>query len=852
MAGSRIAGITIEIDGNTTKLQSALKNVNSTLNTTKNALKDVDKLLKFNPGNADLLRQKQQLLTQQIENTKTKLDTLREAMDQMKNSDGFDENSQDAQNLQREIIDTETALRQLEEQAKQASSVLGSQMQAAGESIKNVGENITNVGESLSKNITAPITALGGASIAAFNDVDGGLDSIVKKTGATGEELAEMQTMMEEIATSIPTSFETAGDAIGQVATRFDLSGSELQALSEQFIKFAEINDTDVVGAINGVQSAMAMFDMETDSAGDALDILTKASQDTGTSIDEVTNAMVTNGTALKEMGFGFDTAAGFLASLNENGVDASSVMTGLKRALQRATAEGKPLDDALAELQESMIGAADDTEAAQIAMELFGNKAGPTIADAVRDGRISFDELSNTVTDWGNAVSNTFEKTQDPIDSWKTTLNQVKLVGADLGATLGEVLAPILEKIAEKVKELRDKWNSLSDSQKELIIKIAGIAAAVGPILVIFGKLTSGVGSLVAGGGKLLTLFSSLGGGGAAIGAAAGPILGVVAAVAALIAIFATLWQNNEDFREQVTTLWETIKEKVSGIIETLKVIFSEFVALVSAIWDQWGEQIMAVVTAVFGYVSTFIDGVLQFIRNIISVVTAIIHGDWSAAWEAIKATFSGVWETIKGLVSGAMEYIRSIIALAWEVIKDVFGNAWEAIKTKVSTAVENIKSTVSEKFEAIKQKIITPIEQARDKIKEIIDRIKGFFSSFNFQIPHIKLPHLQITGELSLVPPSVPKFSVEWYKKAYDNPYLFSQPTVIGYKGFGDGNGSEMVYGHDNLMRDITDAMARGINSDAIYNAVREGAADSKTSVVIGTREFARILKNMGVVMV
>lgn len=827
-----IKGITIEIGGDTKQLESALKNVNKTLTSTKTSLKEVDRLLKFNPTSTELLRQKQNLLKTAIGETKTKLDTLREAMEQMKSQDGFDENSRDAQELQREIIKTEQELKRLEEQARSASSILGSQMQAVGQNIKDVGDKISSVGDSLTKNLTVPLVGVGAATIKAFSDVDNGLDIIVAKTGATGEELDAMRESMETLATEIPTDFETAGAAVGEVNTRFGLTGQALEDLSGKFIKFAQLNDTDVSSAIDSVQAAMAAFSVATEDAGAFLDTLNVAAQKTGTNVDGIASAMTTNAAALKEMGLNASDAAFFIAELNKNGIDASAVMTGLKRAFANATADGKTLDDALADLQDTMTSSETDTEAYAAAMELFGNRAGPALATALKDGRLSLDALGTSLDDNLGNIETTFENTLDPPDEFRKTMNRVKLTVASLGTTLLNALLPVIEKVRETVENLQEKWEELDEGQKNTIIKVAGIVAALGPLLSIVGRVTSGVGSLTILGGKALTMFSGLGASagaaGAGIGASLAPILAVVAAVAALIAVFVKLYQENEDFRNKVNEVWPEIKETISGTLETLRETFQSFVDFVSLIWDQWGEEIWAVVAVKFEQVKVTIQGVLAVIQGLMQTFSAVIQGDWSGAWESLKSTAQVYLETLNSYIGSQMESIKAKFELAGAVINTIFGGAFDRLKSSVTQKIEDLKS----------------------KIQNVIDRIKQIFR-FDFPTPHIKLPHLTITGSLSLNPPSVPSFGVQWYRKAYENPFLFTQPTVIAGTGFGDGPGAEIVYGRDNLMKDIAAAAGGGIRPELIYEAVREGASDAKTTVVIDNREFARILRNAGVAL-
>ena len=412
-----------------------------------------------------------------------------------------------------------------------------------------IGKKMNSAGTAMTKGLTAPIMAVGTASVAAWRSVDEGLDTIVQKTGASGEALDDMSQILRNLTTTIPTDFATAGTAIGEVNTRFGVTGQALEDLSAQFIKFAELNGTDVNSSIDSVQAAMAAFGLEAEDAADVLDILNKAGQNTGVPMDKLAQSLLTNSTALQEMGFGINTSIGFLSSLEKSGVDSSAVMTGLKKALQNATKDGVSMSDALADLQEQMANASTDTEAAQAAMELFGAKAGPAIAQAVEDGRLSFDELTNTVTDRGDSVSTTFEETQDPLDQFQTTMNELKLVGADLVDAAAPLITDVLGGLATGVKDLSEAWNGLSPEMQETIIKIAGVAAVAGPLLVIGGKAIGGISTLVGGIGSLTGSLGSVASaagtaaapvsaaGGAIQGAAAGAISMIGAAVALFIA---------------------------------------------------------------------------------------------------------------------------------------------------------------------------------------------------------------------------------------------------------------------------------------------------------------------------
>ncbi len=579
MARKTIQGITIEIGGNTTKLQNALKGAESKIKDTQNALKDVGKLLKLDPSNVQLLTQKQNLLKESIEATGDKLRTLKDAAAEANDQLARGEISQaqyDA--LQREIVETENDLKSLTREMKDFGSVGAQQLAAVGEKVKGVGEGMQKAGTAMSKYVTAPIVAAGAASVAAFNEVDDGLDIIVKKTGATGKALDDMEARAMNLATTIPTDFRTAGEAIGEVSTRFDLTGDALEALSAKFIKYADLNDTSVSASIDSVQAAMAAFDVSADKAGNVLDILNRASHETGVDVNRLTDDLTANATALREMGFRINGATGFLARLNKNGLDSSAVLSGMKKALQNATKQGKTMSQALGEMEQSILSAKSETEAMRIASELFGAKSAPAMVKAIREGRISFDEMSNAVRQTANSVDRTFEETLDPMDEFKTTLNELKIIGTDLVRSAAPLIKSVAEALKNAVQGLRAAWESLSPAMQENIIQFAGVAAAVGPVLLVGGKLVSGIGTLMTLGPQIVGIVSTVKGALSGLWAlmAANPVGAIIAAVAALGAAFMHFWNTSEAFRDFWKNLWEGLKTTVKNAVDKIREFFS------------------------------------------------------------------------------------------------------------------------------------------------------------------------------------------------------------------------------------------------------------------------------------
>ena len=322
MAASTIKGITIEIGGDTTKLDKVLTGVNKEARDIQKELKEVEKALKLDPKNTELLAQKQTLLKEAVEATSQKLDVLKEAEAQVQKQFKNGEISEEQYRaLQREIVKTEAELKNLKEAAEKGNSTL----EKVGEITGKIGEKSTALGKKLLP-VTGAITGLGAASIAAFNELDTGYDTIITKTGASGEALEGLQESMDNVFSSLPIEAEEAGIAIGEVNTRFGETGKTLEDLSTKFIQFANINGTDLNGAIDSVDAIMTKFGVDASQTGNVLGLLTKAGQDTGISMDTLQNS-------LKEMGLDLTSSVNLLAQFEANGVDATTALAGLKKA---------------------------------------------------------------------------------------------------------------------------------------------------------------------------------------------------------------------------------------------------------------------------------------------------------------------------------------------------------------------------------------------------------------------------------------------------------------------------------------------------------------------------------------
>lgn len=667
MASNRIKGITIEIGGDTSNLQKSLSGVDKALSNTQAQLRDVNKLLKLDPHNTELLAQKQRLLGDAIKGTEDKLNALKDASKQAEEALKSGAMTRDQYDgLQREIIETENSLKNLKEQAQETEKSM-SKMAEISDKMGAVAKKTEEVGKGLTKNVTAPIIGVGAAAYGAFNEVDNGLDTIAKKTGATGNELKSLEETAKNVFGSMPVDIGDVGEAVGEIYTRFGSTGTELETLTKDFLKFASINNTDVESSIASVDKIMEKFGVDSNQTMNVLGLLTKASQRSGISIDSLESSLQSSGAQLKEMGFGLTESVNLLAQLEANGVDSSTAMAGFKKAVANATAEGKSADQALAEMIDKIKHAQSDVGALEYATELFGSKGAPEMTQAIREGRLSIDDLSGSLTDYSTTVEDTFGATLDSSDEAKIAFNNLKLAGSELGGTIGTVLTPIIQKLSDAFRGLSDWYKSLSPQQQEMVVKIALIAATIGPLLIVLAKLIAAVQTIMtvlpAVKGAILAVNGAL---------AANPIAAVVAAIALLVAGFVALWNNCEEFREFWIGLWEALKEGASVVIDGIGTAFTQLGEGFSVV----GDGIMLLFTSIgdaFSGLGDTLGTIASTIQDAFQTMGDTVGGIFQTMWDVIKGVVNTIIGGINGMISGIEGGLNAVIGalntLHWEI---------------------------------------------------------------------------------------------------------------------------------------------------------------------------------------
>lgn len=575
----------------------------------------------------------------------------------------------------------------------------------AGEKLKKAGDSIGKVGKSLTQKVTVPLMAVGAASMAAFNEVDAGTDTIVQKTGASGKALDEMQNSMKNLASEIPTDFETAGSAIGEVNTRFGSTGKELENLSGKFIKFADLNGTDVSTSIDNVSSVLNSFGMDSSKAGGMLDVLNTVGQQTGLSMDQLANDISSNAAQLKDMGFNATQSAQFLGNVEMSGMNTGVAMAAMKKAMKNAADNGMTLDQALGKFSKTMKSNQSDTKKLNAAYDLFGTKGGAAIYNAMKTGKLSLDGFTKDMGKFSGSVNNTFKTTLDPMDQFKMTMNDMKSTGADIGNSIATVVAPQLKKLSGFLKDLSAKWKNLTPGQQNFIVKLAMVAAAVGPVVIGIGKFVTALGQIRKAMAAAKAAFGILKGAGALF---AGPFGIVIAVIAAVVIAFILLYTKCKPFRNFINGLGKAIAK-----------VFKALPGVISGA----GKKIGSAIKTVGGFFKKFGSGVKSSVKFAANSAKA----NMSAMKASFKKNGGGIKGVFAAMGTGIVNSAKTKFALMNKITGGKLGQFASLAKSKMKQASQNIKSGLTTGINFIKSLPQKALTWGKDFLDGLIKGIKS-----------------------------------------------------------------------------------------------------------------------------
>ena len=748
-----IKGITIEIGSDTKKFKSGLAELNKSSKELQNELKYVNQALKHDPKNTELLRQKQELLTKSVSETKSKLEALKAAKEKADKdmASGTEVNQEEYRRLVREISTTKNSLKNLTKEMKNFGSVSAQQIAAAGEDVQEFGGKIETVGKKVSVASATSAAALG-ASVKLASDYTDAVAKVGTVADLQSVSLEKLRDDMLQLSTETGRGAGEIADATYQ-AISASVDTADAVSFVGTSVGLAKAGFLETADAVDVLTTIINAYGLEASDAGRLSDILIQTQNDGKTTVNELSQSMGQVIPLASAYGVNIENLAASYAQLTKNGVATAQAGTYLKSMLNelgdsgsdvgeilksktgksfgQLMNDGMSLGDVLGILNDSVNG---DSEA--LAGLWSSSEAGTGALSILSSGVGAFnDELGNMQDSTGN-VADALETLSTPSAKAQESLNAVKNAGIELGSAALEAIAPLLEQLAETVKSLTERFSNLSPATQTVIVAVMAILAALGPVIIIIGQLITAVGTIMTVAPAVATALGAVK---IAIAAIGGPVTIVIAVITALVLKLIHAYNTSEEFRNKVNAVFDAVGNKVNAAINTIIGVFQSGIAYyknaVSDIRAAWSE----LVSWFSGKVSDFVSigkNVLMGLWNGINDKVGWLKGKVKGVVDKIKSWFTGKdgfdthspskWsEKICGFVMQGLairfekdNVVAKAARAAIRKIKAVITGEMDTIPAEtVKSTAEKIKTAIADEIDAVNAEISRIQKEAEDE---------------------------------------------------------------------------------------------------------------------------------------
>lgn len=729
--------------------------------------------------------------------------------------------------LDLDISKFKSALSEAQKEAQESAKTLENTL---GNGLKGVGDTLSSAGSVLTKGITTPIIGAGAAAIKTTADFDSSMSKVSAVSGAVGKDFEALRSKAREMGATTKFSASDAADAMNYMAMAGWKTEDMLGGISG-IMNLAAASGEDLATTSDIVTDALTAFGKSAEDSGRLADIMAAASSNANTNVAMMGESFKYVAPVAGAMGYTMEDTALAIGLLANSGIKAGQGGTALRTML---TNLAKPTDDIKYKMNQLGISLEDGEgnmyslrEVMGQLRESFSNIRMPAdefqssmadIQSKFDEGKISEDEYVDATSElmkqaYGaegalkaeaaatiagktgmagllaivGSSEEDFNKLADAIDNSNGTAEEMAKVMQDnlngqitillsalqeLAISVGDILMPKLREFVTKVQDIVDKFNKLTNEQKENLIRWIALAAAIGPVLLIVGKVISGIAGLISTFNKLKTSISLIKSGmtllGTSIGGITAPVVAVVAVIGVLIAAFVTLWKNNEEFRNNVIKIWRGIQESISGFVrgikqrfDTLRTNMNDLVEGLKAIWDGFCKLLAPVFEGAFKGIANILNAVFGIITGLVDVFIGIFTGNWQQAWIGIKEIFTSIWNSLSEGVQIALDTIKAVFETAFTLFGTTWQEAWESIKQFFSDAWNNIVETM--------KNVATMLGEAA---KNAVDLVIKFFSNLPYNIGYI----------VGLVLGHIIKFVLNMVKKARELGTQFLQ-TIINF---------------------------------------------------------------------
>lgn len=769
----KIKGITIEIGGDTTKLDKALGEVNSKTRQLQSELKGVNSLLKMDPKNVTLLKQKQDLLNQSIANTKEKLNTLKTAQIQVQEQ--FDKGQiteEQYRDFQREIVATENKLKSLTAELKNFGSVGAQQIAVVGQKMQDVGGKIESAGKKLSLFSAGSTVALTAVSKGAI-DFETAFTGVTKTVDGTDEQLAKIKQGLLDLSKATSSS-STDIAAVAEAAGQLGVKTENILAFTETMVRLGDSTNMsadeaataiaqlyNIMGSdINTVdQFGAAIVALGNNAATTEADIVNMASRiaSSGTQVGLTEQEVLALSTTLASVGLEAEGGGSAISAvITKIDKDVALNTDSLKTWADVAGMSVKDFktlweNDAMSAIQK-VVGGMGDAKAGGENLNIILDELGVTSLRQT-DTMKRLSGASELMADMVNISNNAWEEnsalTNESSKRYETTaakITQMKNTVTELCVKLGDILLPILNKIISAISKFTNWLTNLNPAAQKIVLVVLAIVSALGPFLIILAKLISSVGTIMTIVPKLVAIIKTVRTAFAAFNATllANPIVLIVAAIAALIAGFVLLWNKCEWFRNFWIGLWENVKNVCKAVIDGIVGFFTEIIDFIK---NNWQGLLLFIVNPFAGAFKllydncegfrNFVDGIIQKVKEIFASIVSFISTN---VIEPIKQFFAPIVAWFTNLFMSIYTSLVSIINVIWGIIQGL----WEMIVALFTAAInwinESIITPIKTAFTAAIEAIKTAIQVAWEFIKNIFITIATWVND-NVLVPIMNL---------------------------------------------------------------------------------------------------------------
>lgn len=729
--------------------------------------------------------------------------------------------------LDLDISKFKSALSEAQKEAQESAKTLENTL---GNGLKGVGDTLSSAGSVLTKGITTPLIGAGAAAVKTTADFDSSMSKVSAVSGAVGKDFEALRSKAREMGATTKFSASDAADAMNYMAMAGWKTEDMLDGISG-IMNLAAASGEDLATTSDIVTDALTAFGKSAEDSGRLADIMAAASSNANTNVAMMGESFKYVAPVAGAMGYSMEDTALAIGLLANSGIKAGQGGTALRTML---TNLAKPTDDIKYKMNQLGISLEDGEgnmyslrEVMGQLRESFSNIRMPAdefqssmadIQSKFDEGKISEDEYVDATSElmkqaYGaegalkaeaaatiagktgmagllaivGSSEEDFNKLANAIDNSNGTAEEMAKVMQDnlngqitillsalqeLAISVGDILMPKLREFVTKVQDIVDKFNKLTNEQKENLIRWIALAAAIGPVLLIVGKIASGIHGLISTFNKLKTSISLIKSGmtllGTSIGGISAPIIAIVAVIGVLIAAFVTLWRNNEEFRNNVIKIWKGIQESISGFVDGIKQRFdvlktnmSGLVEGLKIIWNGFCKLLAPVFEGAFKGIANILNAVFGVITGLLDVFIGIFTGNWQQAWTGIKEVFTSIWNSLGEGVQIAFDTIKAIFETVFTLFGTTWQEAWESIKQFFSDAWNNI-------VETMKNVAIMLGEAA----KNAVDLVVSFFSNLPYNIGYI----------IGLVLGYIIKFVSDMISKAIELGTQFLQ-TIISF---------------------------------------------------------------------